>query len=220
VDVRVDARERGPVRFRSRDPISAISTNGGTTRPRPLDRARDDRSVGRPVVLSGAATAGAVASNPSRGDSTRVHDTRPARATPALSPAIASLLLLACLVGSGCASVIPRGAPSPPRNELVVTATAYNSTVSQTDSDPTMTAHGVRITPGMQIIAVSRDLEAMGLSPGTRVRIEGLPGEWAVADRMAKRWRRRIDVYMGLDLERARRFGRRTVKVRWKPKAD
>ena len=67
----------------------------------------------------------------------------------------------------------------------------------------------------MKIIAVSRDLESMGLEPGTRVRIEGLPGEWTVADRMAKRWRRRIDVYMGLDVDGARQFGRRTVKLRW-----
>ena len=131
--------------------------------------------------------------------------------------AIACLALIALYTGA-CATPSPRPIPqpTPPKpNEVLVTATAYNSTVAQTDSDPTMTAHGVRLTPGMQVIAVSRDLEAMGLSPGTRVRIEGLPGEWAVVDRMAKRWRRRIDVYMGLDIEGARQFGRRKVRLRW-----
>ena len=83
-----------------------------------------------------------------------------------------------------------------------------------------MTAHGIRLKPGMQVIAVSRDLEAMGLSSGTRVRIEGLPGEWVVVDRMAKRWRRRIDVYMGLDIEGARDFGRRKVRLRWSPSSE
>ena len=52
-------------------------------------------------------------------------------------------------------------------------------------------------------------------TPGTRVRIEGLPGEWEVADRMAERWRKKIDVYMGLDIDGARQFGRRKVKMTW-----
>ena len=133
--------------------------------------------------------------------------------------AMASLSLLALFAGA-CATPAPRPMPEATRNEILVTATAYNSTVAQTDSDPTMTAHGVRLKPGMQVIAVSRDLEAMGLSSGTRVRIEGLPGEWVVVDRMAKRWQRRIDVYMGLDIEGAREFGRRKVRLRWSPSSE
>jgi 3D (Asp-Asp-Asp) domain-containing protein len=129
--------------------------------------------------------------------------------------ATAGLLWLIVAIGGACATAVPSPAPETRPNELVVTATAYNSTRAQTDSDPFMTAHGVRLEPGMQIIAISRDLEAMGLSPGTRVRIEGLPGEWAVADRMARRWKRKIDVYMGLDVEGARQFGRRRVKMSW-----
>jgi 3D (Asp-Asp-Asp) domain-containing protein len=130
--------------------------------------------------------------------------------------AIAGSLSLMLVIGGACATAVPRPTTESIRpNELLVTATAYNSTVAQTDSDPTMSAHGVRLAPGMQVIAISRDLESLGLSPGTRVRIEGLPGEWAVVDRMAKRWRRRIDVYMGLDIDRAREFGRRKVKMSW-----
>jgi 3D (Asp-Asp-Asp) domain-containing protein len=129
--------------------------------------------------------------------------------------ATAGVLWLIVVIGGACATAVPSPAPRTFPNELVVTATAYNSTVAQTDSDPFMTAHGVRLRPGMQVIAISRDLEAMGLSPGTRVRIEGLPGEWSVADRMARRWKRKIDVYMGLDVEGARQFGRRRVKMSW-----
>jgi 3D (Asp-Asp-Asp) domain-containing protein len=130
-----------------------------------------------------------------------------------------SLCFLA-LVTTACAVSLPGGAQRTVERELVVTASAYNSTVDQTDSDPTLTAHGVRLAPGMQIIAVSRDLEAMGLRAGTRVQIEGLPGVWAVADRMPKQRRRAIDVYMGLDVTRARAFGRREVTIRWPVGAD
>lgn len=124
-------------------------------------------------------------------------------------------LCLLVLVAAACATSRPGETRRKPARELVVTATAYNSTVAQTDSDPTVTAHGVRLTPGMRVIAVSRDLEAMGLQVGTRVQIEGLPGVWEVADRMPKARRRAIDVYMGFDVAKARAFGRRELRVRW-----
>jgi 3D (Asp-Asp-Asp) domain-containing protein len=124
-------------------------------------------------------------------------------------------LCMLVLVAAACATSPPSETRRLPAREILVTATAYNSTVAQTDSDPTLTAHGIRLAPGMQVIAVSRDLEAMGLRAGTRVRIEGLPGVWEVADRMPKRRQRAIDVYMGLDVAKARAFGRREVHVRW-----
>ena len=126
--------------------------------------------------------------------------------------------------GSSCATFRPEPVTPPPaaspavvgaRHELLVTATAYNSTQTQTDSDPFITAYGVKLRPGMQVIAVSRDLEERGLRAGSRVRIEGLPGEWEVADRMPADRRRAIDVYMGLDIAAAREFGRRELKLRW-----
>jgi len=125
-----------------------------------------------------------------------------------------SLFLLSAFVAA-CAGSRPELTPTAPARELVVTASAYNSTVAQTDSDPTVTAHGIHLVPGLQVIAVSRDLEAMGLRAGTRVQIEGLPGVWTVADRMPKRRHRAIDVYMGLDVSRAREFGRQQVILRW-----
>lgn len=143
---------------------------------------------------------------------------RPLAALPGLFPRRSGLLIcLAVGIASACTHVRPPSSTESASTDrqIVVTATAYNSTVAQTDATPTVTAHGVNLEAGMQVIAISRDLEAMGLRPGTRVVIEGLPGEWTVADRMARRWRRRIDVYMGLDVARALRFGRREVNMTW-----
>src|SRR5262249_27543602 len=97
---------------------------------------------------------------------------------------------LLALVLSGCAWFRP---PLPPR-ELEVTATAFNSVRGQTDARPEITAFGTRLKPGMRIVAVSPDLEELGLTEGVRIRIEGLDGDWRVGDRMPARWTRRIDV--------------------------
>jgi 3D (Asp-Asp-Asp) domain-containing protein len=67
----------------------------------------------------------------------------------------------------------------------------------------------------MKAIAVSRDLIGMGLTHGTKVRIEGLPGKYVVRDKMHRRWTRRIDIYMGDDVEAARNWGKREVRIRW-----
>ncbi len=106
---------------------------------------------------------------------------------------------------------------APGARVLSVKASAYNSVRSQADRDPTITAFGERLRPGMRTIAVSRDLEALGLANGTRVRIDELPGEWRVADRMARRWTRTIDLYFGTDVRAAREWGRRSVTIRWDP---
>ena len=102
------------------------------------------------------------------------------------------------------------------QRSLVVTATAYNSVPGQTSDDPTLTAWGDRLEPGMKAIAVSRDLIELGLSHGVEVEIEGLPGFYTVRDKMARRWARKIDVYMGEDVPAARRWGRRQVTIRWR----
>ncbi len=106
-------------------------------------------------------------------------------------------------------------------NQLVVTATAYNSVPEQTTAaNPDVAAWGDRLEPGMRVIAVSRDLERLGLGRGTCVRIEGLPGEWTVLDRMHRRWTNKIDLYMGNDIEAARRWGKRSVTIRWRSERD
>ena len=102
------------------------------------------------------------------------------------------------------------------KRKLRVTATAYTSHANQTDSTPFLAAWNNRIRPGMKLIAVSRDLlTRYGMKNGTKVRISGLPGYYRVRDKMNKRYRKRIDVYMGLNLRKALRWGRRSVVVYW-----
>jgi 3D (Asp-Asp-Asp) domain-containing protein len=101
--------------------------------------------------------------------------------------------------------------------KLEVTATAYNSVRSQTNAHSTLAAWGDRLEPGMKAIAVSRDLIPLGLTHETEVEIEGLEGVYVVRDKMAKRWTKKIDIYMGTDVEAARRFGKQTLTIHWSP---
>ena len=41
-----------------------------------------------------------------------------------------------------------------------------------------MATHDLRLRPGMEVVAVSRDLECLRLLNGTHVRIAGLEGDW------------------------------------------
>ncbi|MGB0845345.1 MAG: 3D domain-containing protein [Thiolinea sp.] len=101
-------------------------------------------------------------------------------------------------------------------NRLRVTATAYNSLPAQTDSTPNIAAWGDRLRPGMKVIAVSRDLlKKYGLKHKDKVKISGLDGEYQVLDKMNKRWRKKIDIYMGKDRRKALRWGRKNVTIRW-----
>jgi LysM repeat protein len=100
------------------------------------------------------------------------------------------------------------------KRKLRVTATAYSSHYGQTDKTPFLAAWNNRIRPGMKIIAVSRDmLTRYGLRNGSKVRIGGLPGYYTVRDKMNKRYRKRIDIYMGTNRRRALRWGRRSVML-------
>ena len=128
------------------------------------------------------------------------------------------LLALAAVFLHGCATLRREG-PSKKEREVTVTAYAYNSTKAQTDGRPRETASGHNLEPGMKAIAVSPDLEDLGLTFGTKVHIEGLEGTWTVLDRMHSRNRRAIDIYMGVDVAAARRWGKRKVTVRWKAAA-
>jgi len=102
------------------------------------------------------------------------------------------------------------------RKKLRVTATAYSSHRGQTDKTPFLAAWNNRLRPGMKAIAVSRDmLTKYGMKNGTRVRIAGLPGYYRVKDKMNKRYRKRIDIYMGVNRRKALRWGRRSVVIYW-----
>ncbi len=99
---------------------------------------------------------------------------------------------------------------------IKVTATAYNSTKSQTDKNPGIGAFGDSLKPGMKYIAVSRDLFRKGLKHNTPVQIEGFKGLYLVKDRMPYQWKNRIDIYMGTDVEAAREWGRQKVIINYR----
>ena len=105
--------------------------------------------------------------------------------------------------------------PKPTYNwqTIQVTATAYNSLAYQTSSNPHITAFGDSLKPGLKYIAVSRDLLTLGLTHNTPVAIKGLEGLYIVKDKMNRRWRNRIDIYMGVDVKAAREWGRRKVTI-------
>ena len=97
--------------------------------------------------------------------------------------------------------------------KITVTASAYNSLKRQTEGNPIITAWGDTLQPGMQSIAVSRDLIKRGLDYKTPVKIEGFEGVFIVNDKMHPRWRNKIDIYMGEDKQKALKWGRRKVEI-------
>ncbi|MEH6535986.1 MAG: hypothetical protein V7719_06310 [Psychroserpens sp.] len=97
-----------------------------------------------------------------------------------------------------------------------VTATAYNSLAYQTSSNPYITAFGDSLKPGLRSIAVSRDLLKNGFEHNTLVKVEGLEGTYLVKDKMNRRWRNRIDIYMGIDVNAARQWGKRKVNISYR----
>jgi 3D (Asp-Asp-Asp) domain-containing protein len=131
-------------------------------------------------------------------------------------------LLAGCLAAAACASPRPPGpaappaaAPAPAARTLEVTATAYNATPEQTSGDPHVGAWGHRLEPGTKAVAVSPDLLDLGLGPEREIRIDGLEGTWRVLDKMPARWTRRIDLFMGRDVEAAKQWGERRVRITW-----
>ncbi len=120
------------------------------------------------------------------------------------------LILLICLeiahVISGCGS---------DHNSAEVIATAFNSASKQTDKNPAIMAWGDTLKPGMKAIAVSRDLIDLGLVHNTDVTIEGFQGKYKVLDKMNKKWRMKIDIYMGTDIKAAKEWGKKRVKISW-----
>ena len=116
---------------------------------------------------------------------------------------IGSLLLAGCERGPG-------------EHSMEVTASAYTMAEDETKKGNVgLAAWGDQLEPGMKAIAVSRDLIEEGLDHRTRVKIEGLEGEYVVLDKMNKRWEEKIDIFMGTDKEAAREWGKRTVEISW-----
>lgn len=103
---------------------------------------------------------------------------------------------------------------------LEVKASAYNSVPSQTDDEPFIGAWGDTLSYRNKSIAVSRDLIPLGLTHNTKVMIEGLPGVYLVKDKMAARWTRKIDIYMGDKVEKAKKWGVKELSIVYAVKKD
>lgn len=102
-----------------------------------------------------------------------------------------------------------------------VTLTAYTARPEETNANPHVTAFNSPTRIG--IIAVSRDLEALGLVAGTRVLIEPY-GLFQVDDRTSTHKRKNtsnpipirntIDI-LHANLAAARKFGIQTATIKW-----
>jgi len=129
----------------------------------------------------------------------------------AVSFALSRLAIVAVAVAvCGCSSESGNNERS-----MVVSVSAYNSLPSQTNSEPTVTAWGDKLKPGMKAVAISPDLLNEGLSHGSKVKIEGLKGTYVVLDKTNARFTKRVDVYMGVDVEAAKEFGVQQLRVTW-----
>ena len=99
---------------------------------------------------------------------------------------------------------------------MKVTATAYTMREEETKKGNVgLTAWGDQLEPGMKAIAVSRDLIDVGLGHMAEVYIVELDAVYIVRDKMNKRWKNKIDIFMGTDAEAARKWGKRKVTIRW-----
>jgi 3D (Asp-Asp-Asp) domain-containing protein len=126
---------------------------------------------------------------------------------------VASLIVAGLLILASCSTI--QKPLQEKQQSLLVTATAFNSLPKQGHGNPNAGAWGDRITPGVNAVAVSEDLVSLGLTRGTRVRIEGMKNEYVVLDKMPARWKKRIDIYMGNDVKAARAWGKREVNIYW-----
>lgn len=101
-------------------------------------------------------------------------------------------------------------------HQLKVSASAYNSVAWQTKAiNPNIAAWGDTLKSGMKAIAVSRDLIDSGLVHNTKVLIEGFQDTFLVKDKMHHRWQKKIDIYMGEDIAKAKKWGNKKVVIRW-----
>ncbi|MDK2955739.1 MAG: hypothetical protein PWQ57_1235 [Desulfovibrionales bacterium] len=134
--------------------------------------------------------------------------------------ALAGVLSLALMLSLAACSDNQKGSAESKKGEvwlsMEVTASAYTARPEETKAENhDIAAWGDKLTPGMKCIAVSRDLIPLGLGHNTPVKIEGLPGEYLVKDKMNKRWEKKIDIYFGDDVKAAKEWGKRTVTISW-----
>ena len=61
---------------------------------------------------------------------------------------------------------------------------------------------------------VARPAARSGSATAARVEIDGLPGEYVVLDKTHRRWTRRVDLFMGKDVRKALKWGKRKMRIR------
>jgi len=94
--------------------------------------------------------------------------------------------------------------------EEIVTVTAYEPKVSQTDDTPLITASNQTVRVG--ICAVSRDIEKRySLEFGDKIHLEDI-GTFEFSDRMNRRWKNRVDIFMWSG---AKEFGVKTTTLKY-----
>ena len=92
-----------------------------------------------------------------------------------------------------------------PKLEIPVSVSAYNALPSQTDDTPFIMASNRRVFHGA--CALSRDIERdYGLKFGDEIHLKD-HGTYIFADRMNKRWTRKVDIFMW-SYSKAISFGR------------
>ncbi len=96
-------------------------------------------------------------------------------------------------------------------NTMTVTATAYTARKEECNAQPWLTASGTPSRVG--VIAVSRDMEKLGIKMGDMIIIKGM-GLFRVEDRMNKRWKKRIDI-LHANLQAAKLFAKKKVEIMW-----
>lgn len=125
-----------------------------------------------------------------------------------ISLTLTTVVLLPLAMVAGCDDTETRSTS--------VTATAYTLSEYETKKGNIgLAAWGDQLEPGMKAIAVSRDLIPKGLTHNTEVEIEGLDGTYKVLDKMNRRWKDKIDIFMGKNREKARDFGKQEVTITW-----
>jgi len=105
------------------------------------------------------------------------------------------------------------------QKEVQVTATIYHAVAEQCNADFLTTASGKKINESNpqkhRWIAVSRDLEKLGFTFGTKVLVANaneMNGVWTVQDRMNKRWEKRIDFLVNIT-KKGGKWDRAIIKI-------
>lgn len=92
--------------------------------------------------------------------------------------------------------------------------TAFNSVPEQTDDTPCIAADGSDIC---ERYAAGELICAANFVPfGTRLAVPGY-GTCTVADRLSRRFPQRVDIYLGMDIAAARRWGLQRLEIEINP---